>query len=210
MLTLEERATNAETLVHIGRVRTLLNWCVLHLLTRGEVHDQSKLEPPEVSVFTEFTPKLKNSTYGSDEYKGFLQRMKPALDHHYAKNDHHPEFWRWNCPICNGQFDEAQHEVSPQGPNDSGDRYCPKCCSNGMLYESQLMLKPGASLNGMSLMSVMEMLADWKAASERHHDGCLMRSIEINTKRFNISEDVACLLRNTAIELGWAKPNRAH
>ena len=154
MLTLEERATNAETLVHIARVRTLLNTCVTHLLTRGERHDQSKLEPPEVSVFAEFTAKLKNSTYGSDEYKGFLNQMKPALDHHYANNDHHPEHW-------------------PGGVTD------------------------------MSLISMMEMLCDWKAATERHHDGCLMRSIEINAKRFNIPEGIVCLLKNTAIELGW-------
>lgn len=39
----------------------------------------------------EFTPKLKGSDYGSEEYKGFLREMKPALDHHYANNRHHPE-----------------------------------------------------------------------------------------------------------------------
>ena len=30
-------------------------------------------------------------TYGSDEYKACLTEMKPALDHHYAANRHHPE-----------------------------------------------------------------------------------------------------------------------
>jgi hypothetical protein len=54
-------------------------------------HDQSKLGHPEVSTFTEFTPRLKEAVYGSDEYKGFLVSMKPALENHYAENSHHPE-----------------------------------------------------------------------------------------------------------------------
>jgi hypothetical protein len=54
-------------------------------------HDQSKLEEPEVEIFDEFTPKLRESTYGSDEYKGYLGQMQVALRHHYAANRHHPE-----------------------------------------------------------------------------------------------------------------------
>jgi hypothetical protein len=91
-LTLEEKATNNDTFRHIERVRNLLNRCVTDLLTRGEKHDQTKLEPPEVSVFTEYTEKLATSTYGSEEYEGFRKAMKPALDHHYANNSHHPEY----------------------------------------------------------------------------------------------------------------------
>ena len=90
-LTLEERATNNETFRHIERVRNLLNACVVELLKRGELHDQTKLESPEVEAFTEYTPKLAECTYGSDEYKGFLDAIKPALSHHYAHNRHHPE-----------------------------------------------------------------------------------------------------------------------
>lgn len=56
-------------------------------------HDQSKLVPPEVSTFTAMTPKLAGSTYGSEEYKGFLREMQPALAHHYAHNRHHPEYF---------------------------------------------------------------------------------------------------------------------
>lgn len=155
MLTVEQQATNAETLVHIRRVQQLLNGCIGNLLQRGERHDASKLASPEVEVFTEFTPKLKNSTYGSDEYKSFLAQMKPALDHHYASNDHHPEFW-------------------PGGYTD------------------------------MSLLSMMEMLCDWRAASERHSDGSIMKSIEINAVRFNLSPAVVSLMKNTVIELGWS------
>lgn len=61
------------------------------MISRGEVHDLSKFSPEEVKVFTEFTPKLKGTTYMSEEYKGFLSQMAPALAHHYASNRHHPE-----------------------------------------------------------------------------------------------------------------------
>jgi len=196
-LTAEEKATNCDTYRHIERVRNLLNVCVFHLLTRAELHDQSKLESPEVEPFTEYTPKLSGCTYGSDEYKGYLASMKPALDHHYANNRHHPEHFRWHCPVCNGQFTDQQYEDAPQGPNDTGWRYCHQCSGPGLIYETQLMLKPELGVNGMTLIDLIEMLCDWKAASERHRDGCIRKSIEINTKRFTLSQQLAKILENT-------------
>ena len=80
-----------ETYAHIAEVRGLLLKGVMDLLRRSHHHDQSKLEPPEVETFNEFTPKLKDLTYGSDEYRECLRAMKPALEHHYAHNRHHPE-----------------------------------------------------------------------------------------------------------------------
>lgn len=53
-------------------------------------------------------------------------------------------------------------------------------------------------INGMSLMDLVEMLLDWKAATERHDDGDIFKSIEINVKRFNIDDQLASILRNTA------------
>lgn len=80
-----------ETLKHIKSVDRMMQVVRNELIKRSVTHDQSKLESPEVEVFDEFTPKLKESTYGSDEYNQFLKDMKPALDHHYANNAHHPE-----------------------------------------------------------------------------------------------------------------------
>ncbi|OQA56521.1 MAG: hypothetical protein BWY42_00940 [Candidatus Omnitrophica bacterium ADurb.Bin277] len=81
-----------ETRKHQQEVARYLTKFAQMLLTRAMEHDASKLESPEREIFIEFTPKLKGSTYGSEEYKTFLAQMKPALDHHYAKNKHHPEF----------------------------------------------------------------------------------------------------------------------
>lgn len=85
-------AVNFHTMRHIETVRNYLNRAAIDLLRRGERHDQSKLRSPEVELFAEYTPKLKDTKYGSAEYQRYLRELAPALDHHYANNAHHPEF----------------------------------------------------------------------------------------------------------------------
>lgn len=143
-----------DTYKHIGEVRSRLLAVAHDLIERAHVHDASKLESPEVEVFNEFTPKLRDSTYGSDEYRDFLAAMGEGLAHHYAHNRHHPEFFE-----------------------------------NGVA--------------GMNLLDVIEMLADWKAATLRHADGDLARSIEQNAERFGYGDEFKALLLNTARDMGW-------
>jgi hypothetical protein len=144
--------STSDTLIHIRNVQGKLNAVARELTIRGEKHDSSKLLSPEKEIFDEYTPKLKNSTYGSDEYKSFLIGMGEALKHHYDNNRHHPEHF-----------------------------------SNG--------------INGMTLIDLIEMFCDWKAASERHADGDIFKSIEINSKRFNIDGQLKKILINTAEQL---------
>ncbi len=82
-----------ETMKHISQVRIYLLQMINELSKRASEHDKSKLEDPEKSTFEVYTPKLKNTTYGSDKYNEYLKEMKPALDHHYKKNGHHPEHY---------------------------------------------------------------------------------------------------------------------
>lgn len=144
--------SKADTLEHKQRVMQLVCYAANNLMDRGLNHDNSKLKDPEKSLFDEYTPKLKNVTYGSDAYKEYLKELKPALDHHYAKSKHHPEHY----------------------PN---------------------------KINDMTLFDLLEMFLDWKASSERHHDGNILKSIEINTERFNIDIQLKQVLINTAKEL---------
>jgi len=58
-------------------------------------------------------------------------------------------------------------------------------------------------VNGFDLFDLIEMFFDWKAATERHNDGNIYKSIEINTKRFNLSDQVAQIFKNTAIKQGY-------
>jgi hypothetical protein len=148
VLTVEQKATNNDTFRHIQEVQRLLNKVIHELLIRSELHDQSKLELPEVETFTKYTSQLATSTYGSEEYHGFLKAMGPALAHHYAKNRHHPEFF--------------EHGVED-----------------------------------MNLIDLIELLCDWVAAGKRHKNGDPIKSIEINQKRFGISDQLKNIFLNT-------------
>lgn len=83
-----------DTKEHISQVREFMMQFTKELTERALIHDKSKLVSPEVEIFTEYTPKLKGSTYGSDEYRSFLEGMNVALKHHYENNSHHPEHYR--------------------------------------------------------------------------------------------------------------------
>ena len=137
-----------ETYQHIRTVGWYLTEIIHDFLDRASCHDSSKLKSPEVEAFDEFTEKLAVTTYGSAAYDQLRAAMKPALDHHYAKNSHHPEHF-----------------------------------SNGIV--------------DMTLLDVIEMLADWKAASLRHPDGNIIKSIEHNQKRFGYSDELKQILLNT-------------
>jgi len=144
-----------EPKAHVARVQELLEAVCVELRRRGRDHDRSKLLSPEVEVFEEFTGKLRGCTYGSEEYRGYLEAMRPALVHHYRENEHHPEHFAFGVA-------------------------------------------------DMSLLVLIEMFCDWKAASERHADGDLVRSIEVNTPRFGITKQVVQILKATASGMrGW-------
>ena len=85
--------SEAETRKHIAQVGKYLLGVIQRLTFRIMFHDKSKLSKEEKPIFDKFTPKLKNATYGSKQYKKYLENMKPALNHHYAINRHHPEYF---------------------------------------------------------------------------------------------------------------------
>ena len=139
---------DSETLKHVNEVRQNIWTLIKELDHRAQIHDASKFEEPERSIFAENTSKLAKTEYGGEEYKKLLEEVKPAIEHHYSKNTHHPEHW-------------------PNGIND------------------------------MDLMDLVEMLADWAAATKRNKNGNIHKSIEINTERFGISEQLAKIFTNT-------------
>lgn len=143
-----------ETLKHIRRVGELLRYFSDELMIRARKHDRSKLESPEKELYKLYTHQLEGCTYGSDEYKELLEKIRPALNNHYARNSHHPEFYE-----------------------------------NGM--------------NGFDLWDLVEMFFDWKAASERHKNGNIRKSLDINRERFGISDQLYDILLNTIDRLGW-------
>jgi hypothetical protein len=311
-----------DTRKHIGEVRRLLSKVVDDFVRRQREHDASKLVSPEVEAFDEFTPKLRDSTYGSPEYEGFRKAMGEALAHHYAHNSHHPEHAyrdeRW-LPVCGyeGLYDVSTEgrvrnglrgtmlslQPTPKGylrvslsrvgvsrnhmvhrlvarafvSNDSdkpevnhkdGDKVNNRATNLEWVTESENLIHaydtglrgstfkyfvhcveldvytpgtqamervlrgrgydrvtaagiwramdregkhydltfvgypikgghPQSMLRGMNLFDVLEMLCDWLAATKRHADGDIRKSVEINQERFGYGDELKRILLNT-------------
>lgn len=88
-----EYDSRTETLKHIKKVNNYLIDASTEILNRAKVHDDSKLEDPEKMTFDEMTPLLSSLKFGSPEYTESTKKMKPALDHHYKVNSHHPQYY---------------------------------------------------------------------------------------------------------------------
>jgi hypothetical protein len=52
-------------------------------------------------------------------------------------------------------------------------------------------------IDGMNLFDIIEMYLDWQAASERHTNGNLIRSLSINAERFKMSPQLVKIFMNT-------------
>lgn len=65
----------------------------------------------------------------------------------------------------------------------------------------------GNNLSRMDLFQIVEMLCDWMAATKRHHDGNIFRSIEINAGRFGINPQLVQILRNTTAKMNDMEVN---
>ena len=121
---------------------------ILNLISRAFLHDLSKYSPVECTAFFRTIHKLRVTPYGTVEYDDLLKEVKPALDHHYKVNRHHPEFHN-------------------------------------------------EGLKKFTLIDLIEMYCDWKAAVRRHNTGNMFRSIEINKDRFKMDDQLIEILRNT-------------
>lgn len=52
-------------------------------------------------------------------------------------------------------------------------------------------------VNGMNLVDMVEMICDWFAATLRHDDGDINKSLQINKDRFKMDEQTVSILKNT-------------
>lgn len=143
-----------ETEKHIETVQRFISHVCSHLMIRSLIHDRSKLSSQESELFRKYTPILAGLEYGSKEYFDNLANLKPALDHHYAANSHHPEHFE-----------------------------------NGV--------------DGMTLIDLVEMYCDWKAATLRHNNADFGKSLSVSKTRFKISDQLHNIFENTQKFFGW-------
>jgi hypothetical protein len=186
---MNHKSSKNDTIKHINNVQIKIAECVSELNNRALNHDRSKLEKPELKIFDKYTPKLKSSSFGESDYDKTLKlkSMESALKHHYSNNRHHPgHFKKWVCDIC---FKEYKKE--PVGS-------CSQCLND--LFSQE------ADINQMNLIDIMEMFCDWIAATERHINGDIFKSLIYEKKRFKISDQLIDIFKNTAIDIFNKKP----
>lgn len=193
-----------ETNEHIAQVRGLMLGVAGELVGRGHRHDASKLHEPEVATFDRVTARLRDLTYDSPEYKACLKDMGPALEHHYAVNDHHPEHFE----------DGLHHETDahdytnylPGGEQTLCRAWCSACdwTDDGdpkdvhdAAWSHEVEETTFGGIAGMNILQLTEMLCDWIAATRRHKNGDIHDSIRKNRGRFGYDDEIERLLHNS-------------
>lgn len=186
-----------QTWQHIDLVMRLLMSAQIELMKRAVTHDRTKLISPEREMFAEMTSKLRELTYGSPEYKECLEQMKrQALGHHYSHNRHHPEFFQLreeSSEIYNYKKAIGWIEKDKAGATVDSDESLGRLAN----YLDQNQAEHVSSVNEMNLFDLIEMFIDWTAACQRHADGDINKSIEINATRFALSPQLVEIFKNT-------------
>lgn len=181
---MKSKSSKNATLKHIDNVQKKIAVIMNELTDRGLNHDRSKLEEPELSMFNKYTPKLKMSSFGEKSYNKNLKKMSSGLQHHYKNNRHHPEFFKEHIFICSSCSEEYTKEI----------KTCTFCrCDEFYLINS--------GIQEMNLIDIIEMFCDWVAATERHDDGDIFKSLEHCREKYLLSDQIFNILKNTASDI---------
>lgn len=108
------------------------------------------------------------SKYGWKESEGFIKTIDQLKDTPY------------NTPAYHKLMDEIRPSINHHYEKNS---HHPEHYKHGIL--------------DMDLLDLVEMFFDWKAATKKHSDGSIMRSIANNQDRFNIHYSISEIFRHT-------------
>jgi hypothetical protein len=78
---------------HKNRVGGYMRLVADELLRRACEHDNSKFSPSEFEAYESAFAGFQQHAFGTEEYKAVIEEIRPAVERHYAANDHHPEFF---------------------------------------------------------------------------------------------------------------------
>lgn len=109
-----------------------------------------------------------NSKFYEPELTGFSENIDNVPNIVYGSEEHSSKLLEMK-PIIDVHHEENRHH--------------PEHWDNGV--------------DDMSLSDIIEMLIDWKCASQRYKDGSLRKSVDINCEKYNISPQLKKILLNT-------------
>lgn len=198
-----------QTLKHISLVQKRLTELIANLITRSGGHDMSKLQEPEKTTFDAAEEAFARVAYGSQEYYEHLESIRPAIEHHYKHNDHHPDHYsqsEFPVPDQVILLHHTLHRLIQTDPGDPAHQGLQNALLNQItdLYDlvDQVLRWYQSPVRGMSLPALCELLADWTASAERDGNP-LYSSITIGSSRYHLCPQMLSALENTARDLGW-------
>lgn len=91
-MNLDKALLTSRVICHKNEINILAHALIKILLDQVNEHDNSKLEEPEISLFSSNIAIFTNENeYLSVEYKELIKQIDEGIQHHYSKNRHHPE-----------------------------------------------------------------------------------------------------------------------
>lgn len=122
----------------------------------------------------------------------FVKELLDRADVHDQSKLRTPEvelFAEWTPRLAASTYGSAEYEEfrKKMGPalahHYAKNRHHPEHFKNGV--------------DDMTLVDLVEMFCDWKAATMRHNDGNIRKSIEHNADRFGLSSQLVKILENS-------------
>lgn len=108
------------------------------------------------------------SKFSDPELSGFAENVDNASDIVYGSDEHSKKMNEMRVII------DIHHTNNRHHPEHWGD-----------------------GVNEMTLLDILEMLADWKTASAQYKDGDLLKSVEINCKKYKVDDQLKRIILNT-------------
>jgi len=93
-----------------------------------------------------------------------------------------------NCTYGSDEYKQFLKDLKPYLDHHyANNRHHPEHFENG--------------IQDMNLVDIIEMFCDWYAATKRHKDGDILKSITLNQIRFGYSDDIKSILEKTARDI---------
>jgi len=158
----------------------------------GKRRTKDKIEKTETSeVNSKFMTMRHIETVRNGLTEVVKELLDRAIDHDQTKLEE-PEvgYYDQATPKLRGitygspEYKAIMKEIKPAIDHHQGNnRHHPEYFKNGV--------------KEMNLVDLIEMIVDWKAASMRHGDGDIMKSIKMNKERFGYSDELEQIFLNT-------------
>ena len=118
--------------------------------------------------------------------------LKRALSHDRSKlsTEEKPGFDKYNSTLAETTYGSEQYKRNLAGLGETLETHYRRNRHHPEFYHH--------GVKDMDLVDIVEMFCDWTAATKRHNDGDIFRSITLNEKRFGIGETMSSVFRNTA------------